>query len=195
MSREMSQGRKMLLDFGPLLAFFIANWKGGIYWATGVFMAATLVALVITYVLTGKIAKFPLFSAIFVGIFGGLTLYLHNDIFIKVKVTLVNVLFGSLLLAGLRFNKVFLKDLMGDALSLPAEAWRTLTLRWGGFFFLLAALNEGVWRNFSNDTWVNFKVFGLMGLTLVFAIANAPFMARHMQDAASPEDRNPSADG
>lgn len=178
----MSQTRKMLLDFGPLLAFFIANWKGGIFWATGVFMAATVIALIITWATTGKVAKFPLYSAIFVGIFGGLTIYLHNDIFIKVKVTLVNVLFGGLLLVGLRYGKLFLKDLMGEALVMPEEAWRRLTVRWGIFFFALAVLNEVIWRNFSNDVWVNFKVFGLMGLTLVFALANAPFMAKHMPD-------------
>lgn len=197
---KLSQGKKLLLDFGPLVAFFIANWKGGIFWATGIFMVATVVALAVTYFLTGRIAKFPLFSAIFVGLFGGLTLYLHNDIFIKVKVTLVNVLFGGLLLVGLRYGKLFLKDIMGDAVELPMPAWRKLTVRWGLFFFALAATNEIMWRNFSNDAWVNFKVFGLMGATMIFALANAPFMARHMVDttAAPPADtgkHNPSADG
>jgi intracellular septation protein len=189
--RKLTQGQKTLLDFGPLLAFFVANWAGGIYWATGIFMAATLVTLLITYLATGKIAKFPLFSAIFVGIFGGLTIYLHNDIFIKVKVTLVNALFGGILLAGLAFGKTFLKDVMGEAMQLPDHAWRTLTIRWSILFFGLAILNEIVWRNFTTDQWVNFKVFGLMGLTLLFALANAPFMARHMP----PTDEKPSANG
>jgi intracellular septation protein len=189
--KKLTQAQKTLLDFGPLLAFFAANWKGGIYWATGIFMAATLVTLLITYLATGKIAKFPLFSAIFVGIFGGLTIYLHNDIFIKVKVTLVNALFGGILLAGLAFGKTFLKDVMGDAMQLPDHAWRTLTIRWSILFFALAVLNEFVWRNFTTDQWVNFKVFGLMGLTLLFALANAPFMARHMQST----DEKPSANG
>ncbi len=187
----MSQGRKTLLDFGPLLAFFVANWVGGIYWATGIFMAATLVALAITYFATGKIAKFPLFSAIFVAVFGGLTLYLHDDTFIKVKVTMVNVLFGGILIAGLAFGKTFLKDIMGEAVQLPDPAWRTLTMRWSVFFFSLAIANEFVWRNFTTNQWVNFKVFGLMGLTLLFALANAPYMAKHM----TAPDEKPSANG
>jgi intracellular septation protein len=190
-TKKLTQGQKTLLDFSPLLAFFVANWAGGIYWATGIFMVATLVTLFITYLATGKIAKFPLFSAIFVGIFGGLTIYLHNDIFIKVKVTLVNALFGGILLAGLAFGKTFLKDVMGEAMQLPDQAWRTLTIRWSILFFALAILNEFVWRNFTTDQWVNFKVFGLMGLTLLFALANAPFMARNMQST----DEKPSANG
>ncbi len=190
-TKKLGQGQKTLLDFGPLLAFFAANWAGGIYWATGIFMAATVVTLLITYLATGKIAKFPLFSAIFVGVFGGLTIYLHNDIFIKVKVTLVNALFGGVLLAGLAFGKTFLKDVMGEAMQLPDHAWRTLTFRWSILFFALAILNEIVWRNFTTDQWVNFKVFGLMGLTLLFALANAPFMSRHM----SHNDEKPSANG
>jgi intracellular septation protein len=182
---KMSQGRKMLMDFGPLLAFFIANWKGGIFWGTGVFMAATLATLVYTYFTTGKVAKVPLFSAIFVGVFGALTLYMQDDTFIKVKVTLINCLFGGALLVGLAFGKMFVKDLMGDAVEMTDSAWRTLSLRWGVFFFAMAALNEYVWRSYTTDQWVNFKVFGLMGLTLVFALANAPFMAKHMVEQNS----------
>jgi intracellular septation protein len=179
---------KFLTEFGPLLAFFLGNWKGGIFWGTGIFMAATAVALVVSYMLTGKIAKFPLFSAIFVGIFGGLTIYLHDDTFIKVKVTLINALFGIALLGGLYFGKVFLKSVMGEAVNLPEDAWRVLTFRWGVFFLSIACLNELVWRNVSTDTWINFKVFGMLGLTLVFALANAPFMARHMIE----EDTKPT---
>ncbi len=179
---------KFLTEFGPLLAFFLGNWKGGIFWGTGIFMAATVVALAVSYMLTGKIAKFPLFSAIFVGIFGGLTIYLHDDTFIKVKVTLINALFGMALLGGLYFGKVFLKSVMGEAVNLPEDAWRVLTFRWGVFFLSIACLNELVWRNVSTDTWINFKVFGMLGLTLVFALANAPFMARHMIE----EDTKPT---
>ena len=130
--------------------------------------------------LTRKIAKFVLASAIFVGIFGGLTLYLHNDLFIKVKVTLANLTFASALFGGLYFNRLFLKNIMGQAMELPENAWRVLTIRWGLFFLFMALLNEIVWRNFTTDQWVTFKAFGLMGLTLAFAIANAPYMAKHM---------------
>jgi intracellular septation protein len=180
---------KFLVEFGPLLAFFIGNWKGGVFWGTGIFMAATAVALIVSWVLTKKIAKFPLFSAIFVGIFGGLTIYLHDDTFIKVKVTLINLFFGVTLLGGLYFGKTFLKTVMGEAVNLPQEAWRTLTLRWGVFFMIIAGLNELIWRNVSTDMWINFKVFGMLGLTLVFALANAPFMAKHMieEDTSSPQ--------
>lgn len=188
--KELPQWQKLLLDLGPLVAFFAANKFGGIFTATGVFMAATLVALIITYLLTGRIAKMLLFTAVLVAIFGGLTLYLHNDLFIKLKVTLLNGLFGLVLLGGLWFDRLFLKDMLGGSMQLPATAWRTLTLRWSVFFFILAGLNEIVWRNFSNDTWVNFKAFGLLGLTLLFAFANAPFMAKHMIE----QEPKPSGD-
>jgi intracellular septation protein len=184
---------KFLVEFGPLLAFFIGNWKGGVFLGTGIFMVATVIALIVSWALTRKIAKFPLFSAIFVGIFGGLTIYLHDDTFIKVKVTLINLLFGVSLLGGLYFGKTFLKSVMGEAVNLPEAAWRTLTLRWGVFFLLIAGLNELIWRNVSTDMWINFKVFGMLGLTLVFALANAPFMARHMiEDEAAPTQKPPA---
>lgn len=179
----MSQGRKQLVEFAPLVLFFAVNWKAGIFWATGVFMAATLAVLAHTYLTTGKVAKVPLVGAILVGVFGGLTLYLQDEIFIKLKVTLVNLIFAVLLLGGVFFKRNFIKDVMGEALALPDAAWRSLSIRWGVFFAVLAVLNEIVWRSFTTDQWVSFKVFGLMGLTMVFALANAPFMARHMTDA------------
>lgn len=190
-SKEMPQGLKLALDFLPLVAFFVAYKMGGVYWATGIIIVLTLLSLLIGYMLTGKLAKFPLFSAILITIMGGLTIYLHNDTFVKMKPTAANLIFAGLLGGGLLFNRIFLKDLLGSALDMPESAWRTLTWRWAIFFLVLAGLNEYVWRTMSEDTWVNFKVFGLMGLTMVFAFANAPFMARHM--AASPE--KPSADG
>jgi len=184
---------KFLIEFGPLLAFFAGNLKGGIFWGTGLFMVATAIALAASWMLSGKIAKVPLFSAIFVGIFGGLTIWLHDDTFIKVKVTLINALLGAALLGGLAYGKLFLKYVIGEAVNLPQEAWRVLTLRWGFFFLSVAVLNELIWRNVSTDMWVNFKVFGLLGLTLVFAVANAPFMAKHMiEDEASKPDVPPA---
>jgi intracellular septation protein len=176
----MSQGLKILIEMGPLLAFFIGNWQAGIFWGTAIFMAATLIALAASWALTRKIAMVPLLSAVFVAIFGALTLWLHSDLFIKVKVTLINALFGTILLGGVVFGRSYLKLVMGEAMRLPESAWRTLTIRWGIFFLAMAALNEVVWRNMTTDAWVNFKVFGLLPLTLVFALANAPFMAKHM---------------
>jgi intracellular septation protein len=191
----MSRGRKQLLEFAPLVLFFIANWRGGIYFATGVFIAASLLVLAYMYFATGRIAKIPLFTAIIVAVFGGLTIYLHDDTFIKVKVTLINAIFAVVLLGGVAFRRNFIKDVMGEAMTLPDTAWRTLSLRWGVFFAALALINEYVWRSYSTDQWVTFKVFGLMGLTFVFALANAPFMARHMPDETEPPPQNPSADG
>ena len=184
-------GRKQLLEFGPLAVFFIANWKFGIFWATGIFMAVTLAVLAYTFFATGKVAKVPLVTALLVGVFGGLTLYLQDETFIKIKVTLVNLVFAGLLLGGLAFGRTFIKDLMGEAIALPDKAWRTLSIRWGVFFAVLAGLNELIWRNVTTDQWVTFKVFGLMAITLVFALANAPYMAKHMQGEAE----KPSADG
>jgi intracellular septation protein len=190
-NKEMPQGLKLALDFAPLVAFFIAYKIGGVYWATGIIIALTIVSLIIGYVITGKIAKFPLFSGILITVMGGLTLYLQNDMFVKMKPTAANVIFAAILGGGLLSDRMFLKDLLGSAIEMSETAWRTLTWRWVIFFLALAGLNEYVWRTMSEATWVNFKVFGLMGLTMVFALANAPFMAKHMKH----EDANPSADG
>jgi intracellular septation protein len=171
---------KLLIEAGPLIAFFIANWFGGIYWATGVFMAAAAASLALSWLLTRKLAIAPLITVGFVAVFGALTLWLHDDTFIKVKVTLINALFGSLLLGGLAFRQVLLKLVMGEAIKMDDDGWRKLTLRWGLFFLALAILNEVVWRTQATDMWVNFKVFGLLPLTLVFALSQAPLMTRHM---------------
>ena len=176
---------RILVEWGPLIAFFIANARGGIFWGTGVFMAATVVALAVSWTWTRKLALVPLIGAVFVAIFGGLTLWLQNDTFIKVKVTLVNLLFGTVLLSGLAFRKQFLKLVFGEALKLDDEGWRILTLRWGLFFFALALVNEIVWRTVSTDLWVNFKVFGILPITLLFALSQAPLMSRHMIEPGS----------
>lgn len=183
----MKQGTKLLIEMGPLIAFFVTNWKAGIFWGTGVFMVATIIALAASWMLTRKLAMVPLVSAVFVALFGGLTLWLQSDLFIKVKVTMINALFGAILLGGVAFGRNYLKLVMGEAMKLPEAAWRTLTIRWGVFFFAMALLNEIVWRSMSTDAWVNFKVFGLLPITLIFAFANAPYMAKHMiQDEAKP---------
>ena len=177
---KLGQWTKLLIEMGPLVAFFIANWKAGIFWGTGIFMAATAAALTASWVLTRKIAMVPLVSAVFVAFFGALTLWLHSELFIKVKVTLINALFGAVLLGGVAMGRSYIKLIMGEAVKLTEEAWRTLSIRWGVFFLAMAALNEVVWRNFSTDAWVNFKVFGLLPITLAFAFANAPYMTKHM---------------
>ncbi|MBL8906941.1 MAG: septation protein A [Rhizobiales bacterium] len=171
---------KIVVEAGPLIAFFAANWLGGIFWGTGIFMAATAAALAISWGLTRKLAVMPLISAGFVGVFGALTLWLHDETFIKVKVTLINAMFGAALLIGLAFGQLFLRLVMGEAIRMTDEGWRKLTVRWGIFFFAMALLNEAVWRTQSTDFWVNFKVFGLLPISLVFALAQAPLMTRHM---------------
>ncbi len=189
--KELPQGLKLALDFAPLVAFFVAYKVGGVYWATGIIIALTIVSLIVGYLMTGKIAKFPLFSGILITVMGGLTLYLQNDMFVKMKPTAANIIFAAILSGGLFSRRLFLKDLLGSAIDMPEPAWRSLTWRWVIFFLCVAGLNEYVWRTMSEGTWVNFKVFGLMGLTMLFAVVNAPFMARHMKA----ESNNPSADG
>lgn len=177
---------KIIIEAGPLVAFFLANWLGGIFMATGIFMAATAAALLLSWLLTRKLAVMPLISAGFVAVFGVLTLWLHDDTFIKVKVTLINALFGIILLGGLFFGQTFLKFVMGEAIKMTDEGWRALTIRWGIFFLCIAIVNEVVWRMVPTDTWVNFKV-ALLPVTLVFALSQAPMMTKHMiQDDPKP---------
>jgi len=149
-------------------------------------MAATAIALLLSWLLTRKLAVIPLISAGFVAIFGVLTLWLHDETFIKVKVTLINALFGVILLGGLLFGQTFLKYVMGEAVKMTEQGWRALTIRWGIFFLLVALVNEVVWRMVSTDNWVNFKL-ALLPVTLVFALSQAPMMTKHMiQDDPKP---------
>lgn len=178
--KKMPHGIKLLTDFGPLLAFFAANWAGGIYVATGVLMVAIAVAFAITWTMTRKVAPMLVVTLVFVLVFGGLTIWLEDETFIKVKVTLVNGLLGSILLAGLMFGRPLLKSVMGEMVKMDDDGWRKLSLRWGVFFFCLAAINEAVWRSVSTDTWVTFKVFGLLAITMAFGMAQIPLMTKHM---------------
>ncbi len=171
---------KALSEYGPLVVFFAANAKYGIFTATAIFMAASAIALVVSFVLTRKLAKMPLITAAFVFVFGGLTLWLNDETFIKVKPTLVYLLFTVILLGGYWMKRYFLADLFGAALELDKEGWRRMTLRWAVFFAGLALLNEYVWRNFSTDMWVNLKVFGFAPLTVVFAMAQTGLIKKHM---------------
>ncbi len=189
---------KLVLELGPLMVFFFANARGDwlaekfpalaelggpIFIATGLFMAATAVALAVSWALTRTLPMMPLVSGIVVLVFGALTLYLHDEIFIKMKPTIVNTLFGIVLLGGLAFGKSLLGYVFDSAFRLDAEGWRKLTLRWGVFFFFLAVLNEVVWRNFSTDFWVAFKVWATMPITILFTISQMPLIMRHSLDA------------
>ena len=192
--KEMNALAKLALELGPLLVFFfanargewlVANWPvlgsfgGPIFLATGLFMIATAVSLSVSWLMTRSLPVMPLVSGAVVFVFGALTLYLQDDVFIKMKPTIVNSLFGAVLLGGLLFGKALLGYVFDSAFRLDAEGWRKLTLRWGVFFFFLAALNEIVWRNFSTDFWVAFKVWGTMPITLIFTFSQMPLIMRH----------------
>jgi intracellular septation protein len=175
---------KLTLDLGPLVLFFAANARFGIFTATAAFMVAVLIALGAAYVKTQRVEIMPLVTAIIVLIFGGLTLVLHNDTFIKLKPTIIYLLFGGTLIGGLLFGKSFLGILFDSVFDLTTEGWRKLTWRWALFFFALAILNEIVWRNFSTDIWISFKLFGVVPLTFLFGAAQYPLLQRY---AAKPE--------
>jgi len=195
---------KLVLDLGPLVLFFLANSRpalflplvspilpaeiaagerAGIFVATAVFMAAIVVALAITYMLTRHLPVMPLVTAVIVLVFGSLTLVLHDELFIKLKPTIIYVLFGAVLLGGLAFGKTLLGMVFDSVFHLTEEGWRKLTIRWALFFFALAVLNEMVWRTQSTDVWVSFKVFGVVPLTFAFAALQYPLLTKY----AAPE--------
>ncbi|MFL6971440.1 MAG: septation protein A [Xanthobacteraceae bacterium] len=174
---------KLALDIGPLILFFIGNARWGIFPATAIFMVAILVALAVSYALIRRLPVMALISAVIVTVFGGLTLVLHDETFIKVKPTIIYALFGATLLFGLISRKPLLEMVFDSVFHLTEEGWRKLTLRWCVFFFAMAVLNEIVWRNFSTDTWVSFKLFGAVPLTFLFAAAQYPLLMKY--DASS----------
>lgn len=170
---------KLVLELGPLAVFFFVNSQYGIFTGTAAFMISTVIALAASRYLFGKIPIMPLVSGIFILIFGGLTIILNDDFFIKIKPTLVNLLFAGTLFGGLLFGHSLLRYLFGEVFRLQDEGWRILTFRWACFFVVLAVLNEIVWRFFSNDFWIGFKLFGVMPLTLVFAVAQVGLLKRY----------------
>ena len=176
---SLNPALKLVLDIGPLVLFFAANAKIGIYAATGVFMVAVLAALAVSYALTRHIAIMPVVTAIVVLIFGGLTLVLHNDVFIKLKPTIIYALFAGALFAGLAFRKPLLGMVFDAVFDLTEEGWRKLTWRWALFFVFLAVVNEIVWRTQSTDFWVSFKLFGVVPLTFIFGALQYPLLQKY----------------
>lgn len=182
------QGTKLAIDLAPLLAFFATYMALDIYWATGVLMVATVVSLVASRRLLGHISPTLIVSTALVVGFGALTLLLNDARFIKMKPTIVNLLFAAFLFGGLLVRRPVLQTLLGAAVRLTEEGWRKLTLRWAVFFLVLAALNEIVWRNFSEATWASFKVFGILPLTVAFALLQLGLMRRYEAgDGGSPD--------
>ena len=178
-SAEQDVWPKLIIELGPLLVFFATNALAGIYAGTAAFMVATLISLAAARIRYRKIAVMPIASAVIVLVFGGLTLFLHDETFIKLKPTIVYSMFAALLAAGLLLKKPLLELLFGSAFALTEEGWRKLTVRWIAFFVAMAIVNEFVWRNFSTDTWVSFKAFGFLPLTLLFTFAQVPLLQRH----------------
>lgn len=191
---------KLALEMGPLLLFFLANSKpdlfrplvakvlgetlatapnSSILIATAVFMAAMALSLGYSWFALRKVAIMPLVTGVVVAVFGTLTLVLQDDLFIKLKPTIVNSLFGCILLGGLAFGRPLLPYVLDTVFTLDEQGWKKLTLRWGIFFFVLAALNEVIWRTQTTDFWVAFKVWGVMPLTILFTLAQMPMMMRH----------------
>lgn len=170
---------KLVLELGPLALFFIAYSRLGLFAATGVMMVSVAATLGVSYALLRRIPIMPLVTAVIVAIFGSLTLYFHDETFIKMKPTALYILFGGALLGGLAINRPLLPVLFDGALSVTAEGWRKLTWRWALFFVALALLNEIIWRTQTTDFWVGFKTFGIMPLTLLFALAQAPLVMRY----------------
>ena len=177
------QIRRLLLDLGPLFVFFLAFEFRGIFVATGIFMVAVLAALAVGWHLEKRLSPIPLITAVLVIIFGGLTLYLRNDVFIKMKPTVLYGFFGAVLLGGLSVNRLFIKYVFAQAFELDEPGWKKLTIRWGLFFLCLAVINESVWRNTSTATWVSFKVWGIIPLIFLFALAQTPLVMKHQTNA------------
>lgn len=178
---------KLALDIGPLVLFFTANARFGIFAATGAFMVAVVAALLVSYAMTRHWPVMPVVTAVVVLVFGGATLVFHDETFIKLKPTIIYLLFGGTLFAGYILDKPFLAIIFDAMFHLTGEGWRKLTLRWSAFFFVMAVLNEVIWRTQSTDFWVNFKLFGFMPLTFVFAALQYPLMMRYATEPAQVE--------
>ncbi len=167
-----------IVEYGPIAVFFVAFNLADLFVATASIMVATTLALALSYVMERRIPMMPLITAALVGIFGGLTLWLNDETFIKMKPTIIQAIFGSVLFGGLLANRLFLKSLTGSVWHMTDKGWRILTVRFSVFFYLSAILNEVIWRTQSTDFWVNFKVFGLMGLTISFIVSQLPLLKR-----------------
>lgn len=178
MSKPAPPWLKPAVDYGPLVAFFAAYWLGDLFIATAAIMIATTIAIILSLAVERRMPVMPVVTAAIVLVFGGLTLWLNDERFIKMKPTLVQALFAVILFGGLLIRKPLLKPLMQSAWQLTDEGWTTLTMRFAIFFAVMAVLNEIVWRTMSTDIWVNFKIFGILLLTFVFTAFQVPLITR-----------------
>ena len=185
---EKQQLIKLGLEMGPLLLFFVVNSMYGIFAGTAVLVTTTLISLVVSRIVLKRTPIMPLVGGAFILLFGGLTLYFKDDYFIKLKPTIVNLLFAGALATGLLLGRNWLKLLFESAFQLPENIWRVLTWRWAGFFVVLAIINEVVWRTQTTDFWVTFKVWGIMPITIVFSMTQLPLIMRHRTDHPADKD-------
>ena len=170
---------KILIDIGPLAVFFIFYTRGDLKSSILPFMIATIIAVLFSYIMEKKIPIMPTVGAGIILIFGGLTIYFDNEVFFKMKPTIINILFAIILYGGIIIKKPLLKYLLGAAIKLEEKGWTVLTKRWISFFVALAVLNEIVWRTQSTDIWVNFKVFGILPITFIFTLSQFPLIKKY----------------
>lgn len=185
-AQQRGQGVKLLVDYGPVLVFFLLyhylrreNSDTAIFDAAKVYMVVAVLALAWSRMKLGKFSGILLFTTVIIAITVFLALYSGNPIFFYMKPTVVNILFGVGVIGGVLFKKNVIKTLMGEMVDLPQKAWNNLAIRWGIFFFVLAGINEIVWRNFSEDFWVNFKLFGFLPISLAFTLSQVPYLLKH----------------
>lgn len=185
-SKAAPPGLRMAIDFGPLIVFFAVNGLvggpqiGRVITATIAFMTATVIAMIISRWKTGHISPMLWMSGLLVMVFGGLTIYFHDETFIKIKPTIIYLMFASVLIFGLVTGRPLLQFVLESAYpGLSPKGWRQLTINWAAFFIVQAVLNEAVWRNTSWDFWVAYKLWGVIPMTMLFAIANLPMLMKH----------------
>lgn len=177
--KKLEKRYPVFLEIIPIFLFFIGNKYFGIYVGTGILMVTSLLNLIFAYIYTKTIHVIPVITCMLAVIFGGLTIFLHDPSFIKIKVTLLNLFFAASLFVGLLFKKNFLKITLNSQLEITDYGWNLLIRYWITFFLLLAVLNEVVYRNVDTNTWVNFKVFGITILTIIFSVAQLPIINKH----------------
>jgi intracellular septation protein len=184
-NKKTSSLKTFIIDFLPLIVFFtvfkLSKSPKPIIDATIALVVVTTMVLIIDYIINKHISMTPLFSALILGFFGGLTIFSGNEIFIKIKPTIINSCFAIFLFAGYFFKKPLLKYIFGAAMEISYHAWMVLSLRWGCFFVFLAILNEIIWRNFSTEFWVKFKVFGMLPCSIIFALINTPYIIKQVE--------------
>ncbi len=185
--RRLQPLARTALDLGPLVIFFAVLAKTNVFIATGVFMAAMAVSITVGFIYERRLSPMAAISFVVVLVFGGLTIWLHNDLFIKIKPTIIYLIFAAVLASGLATRRSFIKYMFDHAFHLDEEGWRLLTWRWVLFFLAMAAANEIVWRNFSLQFWAGYKLFGAIPLTFLFALTQAPLILKHQVEQTPAE--------